>query len=85
MDDNSSEHLTPVLPTVGKRSKDSQPFPQPRKPRVLRKRSAEERARLLALLERSGLTHKQFCREHEVAPSTITFWLRQARRSAGVW
>jgi transposase-like protein len=56
---------------------------------VLRKRSAEERARLLALFERSGQTHKQFCREHEVALSTMTFWLRQARqstrsRSAGV-
>jgi transposase-like protein len=63
-------------------SKDSQPFPEPRKPRVLRKRSAEERERLLALFERSGQTHRQFCREHEVALSTMTFWLRQARQSA---
>ena len=62
-------------------SRDSQPLPEPRKPRVLRKRSAEERARLLALFEHSGQTHKQFCREHEVALSTITFWLRQARQS----
>jgi transposase-like protein len=56
---------------------------------MLRKRSAEERARLLALFERSGQTHRLFCREHEVALSTMTFWLRQARlsarrRSAGV-
>jgi transposase-like protein len=53
---------------------------------VLRKRSAEERARLLGLFERSGQTHKQFCREHDVALSTMTFWLRQRRqsRSAGV-
>jgi transposase-like protein len=63
-------------------SRDSQPFPEPRNQRVLRKRSAEERARLLALFERSGQTHKQFCREHEVALSTMTFWLRQARQSA---
>lgn len=63
-------------------SRDSQAFPEPRKSRVLRKRSAEERAQLLALFERSGQTHKQFCREHEVALSTMTFWLRQARRSA---
>jgi transposase-like protein len=63
-------------------SRDSQSFPEPRKPRVLRKRGAEERARLLALFERSGQTHRQFCREHEVALSTMTFWLRQARRSA---
>ena len=70
-------------------SRDSQPFPEPRKPRVLRKRSAEERERLLALFERGGQTHRQFCREHEVALSTMTFWLRHARqsvrsRSAGV-
>ena len=63
-------------------SRDSQPFPEPRKPRVLRKRSAEERARLLALFERSGQTHRQFCHEHEVALSTMTFWLRQGRQSA---
>lgn len=63
-------------------SKDSHPLPEWRKPRVLRKRSAEQRARLLALFERSGQTHKQFCREHEVALSTMTFWLRQARQGA---
>lgn len=63
-------------------SRDSHPVPQLRKPRVLRKRTAEERARLLALFERSGQTHKQFCREHAVALSTLTFWLRQARQSA---
>src|SRR5882724_10394879 len=63
-------------------SRDSHPFLEPRKPRELRKRSADERARLLALFERSGQTHKQFCREHEVALSTMTFWLRQARQRA---
>jgi transposase-like protein len=63
-------------------SRDSHPVLEPRKPRALRKRSAEERVRLLAQFERSGQTHKQFCREHEVALSTMTFWLRQARQSA---
>lgn len=53
----------------------------PRRPRVLRKRSAEERQRLLALFERSGQTLKRFCREHDVALSSLTFWRRQARRS----
>jgi transposase-like protein len=54
----------------------------PRRPRVLRKRSIEERQRLLALFERSGQTLKRFCREHDVALSSLTFWQRQARRSA---
>ena len=62
--------------------RDSQLFPEPRKPRVLRKRSAEERERLLALFERSGQSQKRFCREHEVALSTMTYWRRQARQSA---
>ncbi len=53
-----------------------------RTPRVLRKRSAEERQRLLSLFERSGQTLKRFCREHDVALSSLTFWQRQARRSA---
>jgi transposase-like protein len=69
-------------------SRHSSPFPEVRKARVLRKRNAEEQARLLALFERSGQTHRQFCREHEVALSTMTFWLRRVRlkarsRSAG--
>lgn len=47
-------------------------------PRV-RKRSIEERQRLLALFERSGQSLKRFSREHEVALSTLTFWRRRAR------
>jgi hypothetical protein len=43
-------------------SRDSYPFLEPRKPRVLLKRSAEERVRLLPLFGRSGQTHKQFGR-----------------------
>jgi transposase-like protein len=55
---------------------------RPRRARVVRKRSAEEQQRLLGLLERSGQSQKQFCREHGVALSSLTFWLRRARRSA---
>jgi transposase-like protein len=61
---------------------DSRSIPQPHKPRVLRKRSAEERQRLLALFESSGQSLKRFCRENDVALSTLTFWRSQARRSA---
>ena len=57
-------------------------IPPPRRPRVLRKRSAEERQKLLALFERSGQSLKRFCREHDVALSSLTFWRSQARRSA---
>jgi transposase-like protein len=55
-------------------------IPSPRERRVVRKRSAEERRRLLALFERSGQTLKQFCLEHDVALSSLTFWRSQARR-----
>src|SRR5215472_13564820 len=55
-------------------------IPSPRARRVVRKRSAEERRRLLALFERSGQTLKRFCGEHDVALSSLTFWRRQARR-----
>lgn len=50
--------------------------------RVLRKRSAEERQRLLALFERSGQSLKRFCREHDVALSSLTYWRSRARRKA---
>ncbi len=55
---------------------------RPSRARVVRKRSAEEQRKLLRLLERSGQSQKQFCREHGVALSSLTFWLRRARRSA---
>lgn len=48
--------------------------------RVLRRRSAEERQRLRALFERSGQTLKRFCREHDVALSSPTYW--RSRRAA---
>lgn len=59
---------------------DLRSIPSQRGRRVVRKRSAEERQRLLALFERSGQTLKRFCREHDVALSSLTFWRRQARR-----
>jgi transposase-like protein len=51
-----------------------------RKPRVVRKRSAEEWAKLLALFERGGLSQKRFCRENEVALSTLQYWRRESGR-----
>ena len=53
---------------------------RPRKPRVVRKRSAAEWAKLLALFERSDLSQKRFCRENEVALSTLQYWRREAGR-----
>src|ERR1700756_3161099 len=63
---------------------DSRPIPIPRqpKPRTLRKRSTEEQQRLLALFEHSGQSLKQFCRENDVALSSLTYWRSQARRRA---
>lgn len=52
-----------------------------RKGRRVRKRSVEERQRLLALFERSGQSLKRFSREHGIALSTLTFWRRRARES----
>jgi hypothetical protein len=51
-----------------------------RKPRVVRKRSAEEWAKLLAQFERSSLSQKRFCRENEVALSTLQYWRRESGR-----
>ena len=63
-------------------SNDSRSVLQPRKPRMLHKRSAEEQQRLLARFERSGQSLKRFCLENDVALSTLTYWRRQARQSA---
>lgn len=57
-------------------------IPSQRGRRVVRKRSAEERQRLLTLFERNGQSLKRFCREHDVALSSLTFWHSQARRRA---
>jgi len=62
---------------------DSRPIPisRQRKPRTLRKRSVEEQQRLLALFEHGGQSLKQFCRENDVALSSLTYWRSRVRRS----
>jgi transposase-like protein len=55
------------------------PVPHLRRPRVVRKRSAAERERLLKLFERSGQTLKRFCDEHHLPLSTLTYWRRRRR------
>ena len=45
-----------------------------------RNRTAEERRRLLELYGRGGLSQRRFCERHDLALSTLTYWLRQARR-----
>jgi len=45
-----------------------------------RNRSAGERRRLLELYGRGGLSQRGFCERHRLALSTLTYWLRQARR-----
>lgn len=51
-----------------------------RKPRLVRKRSADEWAKLLALFERSDLSQKRFCLENDVALSTLQYWRRESGR-----
>lgn len=48
--------------------------------RQLHKRTALERQRLLEMYARSGLSQRRFCESHAVALSTLTYWLRRARR-----
>ncbi len=45
-----------------------------------RNRTAKERQRLLELHGRGGLSQRRFCERHDLALSTLTYWLRQARR-----
>ncbi len=45
-----------------------------------RNRTAKERQRLLELYGRGGLSQRRFCERHDLALSTLTYWLRQARR-----
>lgn len=63
-------------------SKTLAPVGRPRPERVVHKRSAEERARLLARFERSGQTQQRFCRENGLSISTLGYWLRQDRGRA---
>ena len=50
--------------------------------RPQRNRTAKERRRLLELYGRGGLSQRRFCERHDLALSTLTYWLRQARRRA---
>ena len=45
-----------------------------------RNRTAKERQRLLELHGRGGLSQRRFCERHDLPLSTLTYWLRQARR-----
>lgn len=47
------------------------------KPRTRVMWSAAERAEWLALFERSGQTAAEFCRQNDLSPATLSFWLRQ--------
>ena len=58
------------------RSPDAKPETQRR-----RRFTARDRKRLMSLYRRSGQTAAQFCREHEVCPSSLWRWLAGARRS----
>jgi transposase-like protein len=45
-----------------------------------RRRSAEERAQVLAAYRASGKTQKQFCLDEGIALPTLTLWLGKSRR-----
>ena len=48
-----------------------------------RRWSARDRARWLERFEHSGLSLRVFCRKHRVPVSTLLFWRRRARQTAG--
>ncbi len=43
-------------------------------------RSAQETARLVSAWERSGLTQREYCDGHGIAPSTFDYYRRRARQ-----
>jgi len=47
------------------------------KPRTRVMWTAAERAEWLALYERSGQSAAEFCRQNDLSPATLYFWLRQ--------
>lgn len=63
----------------------SSSFPKPitaaaRRPeRIVHKRSADERQRLLARFRRSGQSQKRFCEANGLSLSTLQYWLGQQR------
>jgi transposase-like protein len=49
----------------------------PKAPRSRVNWTAPERAEWLALFEKSGQTAAEFCRDNDLSPATLSFWLRQ--------
>jgi len=47
-----------------------------------RRRSAEEKERLMEEYRASGKTQKQFCEDKGVPLATLTLWLRKSRKEA---
>jgi len=52
------------------------------KPRTRVMWTAAERAEWLALYERSGQSAAEFCRQSDLSPATLYFWLRQQQGAA---
>lgn len=52
----------------------------PNKPRMRSTWSAEERAQWVELFEKSGQTALEFCREHDLTPTTLAFWRSSQRK-----
>ena len=50
----------------------------------IQKRTGAERRRLVELYVKraSGVTRREFCRMHSIAPSTLDYWRRTERRAA---
>lgn len=46
-----------------------------------RNRPIAERQRLLERYARGGVSQRRFCERHDLPLSTLTYWLRQGRRS----
>ena len=53
------------------------------KPRTRVMWSAAERAEWFALFERSGHTAAEFCRQNDLSPATLPFWLRRQQGASG--
>lgn len=49
----------------------------PKTPRSRVNWTAAERAEWLALFEKGGQTAAEFCRDNDLSPATLSFWLRQ--------
>lgn len=52
------------------------------KPRTRVSWTATERAEWLSLFAKSGRTAAEFCRDNDLSPATLSFWLRQQQGQA---